>query len=303
MVALSRFPRDRGALTISNFTNGLGHWLAAICAAALLCACAQAPQQPRARDGSGQPSVVSLNPCLDALLVELADDDQILALSHYSRDPASSSIPQDIAGTVAVTGGTVEEVLALEPDIVLASSFIAPATRAAFERLDVRVETFGSPASAQASFDQIERVAALAGQPERAGDLIARIERSLAQAANARRKHGKIETLLWQPGQIVAGEGELVTFALRNAGFVRDADKSGLGQGDYVSLESLIADPPDLALIAGNSVGQQHPALNTLEDTHIAALDPSLFYCGGPSLIALGDRLEQLRSEIKGRAR
>lgn len=66
------------------------------------------------------PTFVSLNPCLDDILVNVADPDQILALSHYSRDPSGTSVGVDVARQFGVTGGTAEEVLALDPDIVLA---------------------------------------------------------------------------------------------------------------------------------------------------------------------------------------
>ena len=79
------------------------------------------------REASERPTVVSLNPCIDAILIEVAAPSQVLALSHYSRDPASSSIPAAVAARYGVTGGTAEEVIALQPDIVLASTFFASA--------------------------------------------------------------------------------------------------------------------------------------------------------------------------------
>ena len=36
--------------------------------------------------------IVSLNPCLDVILVHVADRAQIAAISHYSHEPSSSSI-------------------------------------------------------------------------------------------------------------------------------------------------------------------------------------------------------------------
>ena len=38
--------------------------------------------------------VVSLNPCLDALLLAVADPSQVAALSHYSHDPDATTPPQ-----------------------------------------------------------------------------------------------------------------------------------------------------------------------------------------------------------------
>src|SRR4051812_31262069 len=82
--------------------------------------------------------IVSLNPCLDAALVALADRDQIAAVSHYARDPYSSSIPQ-IAATLPITYETAEEIIALSPDLVLVSGHSAAPTRNALARLGISV--------------------------------------------------------------------------------------------------------------------------------------------------------------------
>src|SRR5690606_18891457 len=55
--------------------------------------------------------IVSLNPCLDGLLVELVPHERIAAISHYSRDPWGSTIA-DIAQTLPITYETAEEVVA-----------------------------------------------------------------------------------------------------------------------------------------------------------------------------------------------
>ena len=61
----------------------------ALVAGLVLASCTQAPVGP----APGQhPTVVSLNPCSDAVLVEVADPAQILAISSFSHNPASSSM-------------------------------------------------------------------------------------------------------------------------------------------------------------------------------------------------------------------
>lgn len=237
------------------------------------------------------PTFVSLNPCLDAILVEVADPAQILALSHYSRDPASSSVPAKVAARFAITGGTAEEVLALQPDIVLASSFIAPSTRGALEQLGLRVETFGSPASIADSLDQIGRLGELTGDGSKAQDLAQSIERIQGPLDTAR----EISVLLWQPGQIVPGEGTLITELLRKNRFSSHSEALGLAQADYVSLERILADPPEVLLIAGDSAGQRHPMLDRLTDTRVESFDPRLLYCGGPTIIEANARIAAIR--------
>ncbi len=241
------------------------------------------------------PSIVSLNPCLDAILVEVAPG-QVLALSHYSRDPSSSSIPRDAAAPFAVTGGTAEEVIALAPDLVLASSFLPQPTRSALERAGLRVETFGSPATIAESVAQVRKVAALAGRAAEGAALAARI------AAVPAPSGPPVDALLWQPGEIVAGEQTLIAELLREAGFASDAARRGLGQADRVSLESVLADPPRVLLVAGDAPGQRHPVLaGQLKATHVAAFDPSLIYCGGPTIPRARARLAEIRADVEQR--
>jgi iron complex transport system substrate-binding protein len=258
--------------------------------ALLLAGCAPAAPGPR----TDAPTIVSLNPCLDAIAVELAPR-QVLALSHYSRDPASSSVPQDVAARFAVTGGTAEEVIALSPDLVLASSFLPDQTRAALKRAGLRVETFGSPTSLAESAVQVREVARLAGRTAEGEALVAAMERAAVPASAAR----PVDALLWQPGEIVAGEATLVAELLRAKGFASHAARMGLEQADFVALETVLARPPELLLVAGDSAGQRHPLLRHLSGTRVEPLAPNLLFCGGPTVIALGKRLDGLRKEMR----
>lgn len=253
---------------------------------------------PAATDLSAEaahPSIASLNPCLDAILVEVARPGQVAALSHYSRDPSASSIPSAVARRYRTTGGTVEELIALEPDIVLASTFTDPATRSAMERLDMRVATFGIAGSVADSLVQVEEIGRIAGRQEAARRLAERIE---AAVAKARADEGTGPSIaLWQPGGIVPGEAALVTQFVRIAGFTSSSVTRGMEQADYLDLESIIADPPDILLVAGNETGQQHPVLDRIGGMERVPFDTSLIYCGGPTIIAALERLTAIREE------
>jgi iron complex transport system substrate-binding protein len=207
-------------------------------------------------------------------------------------------VRQDVARRFAVTGGTAEEVVALQPDIVLASSFIAPATLSAFERLGLRVETFGSPATVSESLAQIERVAALAGREDAGERLSARIARSAPLPPER-----EIATMVWQPGQIVPGEATLVSELMDESGLASHSAARGLGQADHVALETLLADPPELLLVAGDSAGQEHPLLGALDGTHTERLPANLLFCGGPTIIALRERFAALRGQLQAGGR
>lgn len=259
----------------------------------LLAGCAGAG--PGRGSPENRPTVVSLNPCADAILAEVAEPGQLLAISHYSKDPrASSMLPEDAARFPA-TGGTVEEVLALDPDVVVASTFIAPATRAALEDLGLRVVTFGNTADVASSLAQIRELAALTGNDRKGELLVERIELILAEAAGTGEP---VEAALWQPGGIVPGEASLVSDLLRRTGFASYSAVRGMAQADYLSLEQVVADPPQVLLVAGSEAGQRHPVLDEVDGMARAEFDTRLIYCGGPTIIRAARRLKTIRDSV-----
>ena len=240
------------------------------------------------------PTIVSLNPCTDAILAEWTPPEQLLAISHYSHAPGSTSMKLDAAARFASTGGTVEEVLTLDPDVVVASTFIAPATRAALIDLGYRVETFGSPRTIAESIEQVERLGALSGHDEAAGALaddlraIEQRDRTLGPSA-----------VVWQPGGIVPGSGSLIVELLERARFADFVTRMDLGQADYLSLERVLADRPAVLFVAGSEPGQHHPALKATPDIRVEPLDPNLLFCGGPTILRAMERLDAVRATLE----
>ena len=258
--------------------------------ALLLAGCAgsdAAGPAPKAR-----PTIVSLNPCTDAILAEVTAPGQLLAISHYSKDPQASSMEPAVAARFEATGGTVEEVLALDPDLVVASSFIAPATRAALEDLGIEVATFGGVAMVEDSTKQVHELARLAGDPAAGERLVARMETALAEASTP---GPVVEAALWQPGGIVPGEASLISDLLRRTGFSSYGAARGMAQADFLSLENILADPPQVLLVAGSELGQRHPVLDELPQLRREAFDTRLIYCGGPTIIRAAQRLAAIR--------
>jgi iron complex transport system substrate-binding protein len=248
--------------------------------------------EPVEHTPSDLPTVVSLNPCTDAVLARIAAPGQVKAISHYSHDPRGTSMELAEARRFRATGGTVEEVLALDPDLVVASTFIHPATRAALEDLGVRVETFGIAASVEDSLAQVEQLGMAIGREEQGRALSREIAAGVKAASVAA---PTVSTVLWQPGGIVPGEGALVSDLLRRAGLASHSAARGLGQADFLPLEQVVADPPELLLVAGDSAAQRHPVLTRVEGMRVARFDPALLYCGGPTLPRAMARLAELR--------
>jgi iron complex transport system substrate-binding protein len=246
------------------------------------------------------PTIVSLNPCTDAILAEVADPAQLLAISSYSHDPAASSLGLAAAKRWPATRGTVEEVFALHPDLVVDGTYTSPATRDAFALLGLRLEQVGIAPTVEASVGQVRQLAALAGHPERGEALARRIE---AAVAAAEVKGAPVPAIIWQSGGIVAGQGTLIDDLLRRTGFSNAAAARGLQQATYLPLEQVLASPPRVIFAAGNGASNEdrllrHPALAGLRGTKREQLEPSLLWCGGPTIIRAAARLGEVRASL-----
>lgn len=269
-----------------------------------LAGCASPPgPSPQTRGDARHPTIVSLNPCSDAVLAEVAAPGQLLAISHYSHDPASSSMDMAQARRFRSVSGAVEDVLALEPDVVVAGTFLAPATVQAFTDLGIRVETIGIATSVADSRAQVTKLAALAGEPDRGEALNRKIDAALTAAAPM--DAARPSALVWQGGGIVPGAQTLVSDLLVRTGFRSFSAARGMGQADYLPLETVLADPPDVILPAGDPRSGEnrmlhHPALAALTGTRRAGFPSSLLWCGGPTIARAAQRLAQVRAALHG---
>lgn len=242
--------------------------------------------------------IVSINPCIDAVLVEVADPGQIAGISHYSQDPRATSIPLGVAMRFRATSGTAEEVVALRPDLVLAGAHVAPSTIAALARLQVPVRMFAVPESLAQTRAQVLAIAAAAGQPARGQALAARMD---AAVLAAHRPGPPRSALIWQSGGLVAGTGTLADDLLRTAGFRNASADYGLKSWDVLPLEHLAARPPQLLLSEAGAGDRmtRHPVLAHLEGRMARAAFPErLLSCAGPSVIPALARLSAARDAL-----
>ncbi len=253
--------------------------------------------------------IVSLNPCLDTMLVHLADRAQIAALSHYARQDSQSTIAET-ARTLPFTYENAEEIVGKSPDLVLASMHSGLGTRRALARLGVKVLTFASPASIDESLAQIRTLAQAIGQTPRGEALIGKIETARA-AAQPQTARPPIKALVFQPRGLVAGRDTLVGEMMRRTGFENVAERYGIKSWGALPLEPLIADPPELLLTAESAPGAatwstrlaQHPALAEIhERMRRAVLPEACLYCGGPVLLQTAPVLAKARDDYWGGA-
>jgi iron complex transport system substrate-binding protein len=269
---------------------------------ALLLAGCSAPVKPHAGGGASL-RIVSTNPCADAMLVELVSPDRIAAISHYSQDPAATSMPLAVANRFATTAGTAEEVIALDPDLVLTSSFTPASTRNAYDRAGLKTLLLDSPTTIEASKAQITQVALAVGEGARGRALNARIDRALASALPqlAPGKNRQPSALLFIVGSLASGSGNLLDELLTRAGFRNAAADYGLAFTGNLPIETIAAHPPRVILTPGPSrtaALRARVLTATRAGTTEAAFPRTLVNCGGPTIIPAITRLAAIRRQV-----
>lgn len=269
--------------------------------AALLCLLAAGcAAQPSAKGGG----IVSLNPCADAMLVELVPPDRIAAISHYSRDPGATSIPLDLAGRFKVNNGTAEELVALKPDLVVADSFTSPSTREVLARAGVKTLYLGWVSTIEQSKAQVRELAAGVGAVPAGEAMVSRIDRAVRAARTDR---PLVPALLWIGGNTVSGGGTLLDEMMVKAGFSDHAAHYGLQGTGYLPIEHVVVDPPRVMLVpdsAGRDADSRAAQMRgwalarSGADVHQVRFERSLVNCGGPVIAKAMTRLAEVRREV-----
>jgi len=270
---------------------------------ALLCLLAASCAAPPSRAGGG--GIVSTNPCADAMLVELVPSGRIAAISHYSRDPGATSIPLDVAKRFRTTTGSAEEVIAMRPDLVIASSFTSASTREAYRRAGLNTLYLDSPVTIEGSKAQVTALAAAIGAEGAGRAMNARIDAAVAAAAFG---GPKVPALVWIGGNMVSGGGNLLDEMLGRAGFINQAAHYGLQFTGTLPIETVVLGPPRVMLVPdvpGRLASSRAAELRGRALAHLggrvteARFERSLVNCGGPVIPRALARLAEVRRGIR----
>lgn len=281
-------------------------------AAVLACLCFWPTIADAAEQGPQR--IVSLNLCVDQILIDLVRPDRIAALSHLAADPELSNI-SDRARTLPSIRGDAEAVLGLDPDLVVAGTFSHAATLALLERVGRRVVRIALASDLDGIRESVRQIAAAVHERERGAALVASFDARLAAVAPHSNDIDKSAlppmlptALMYQINGLASGSGTLDDAVLRAAGFRNLATGLELGAGGRLPLEVLVAMPPDLLVLAAPS-GQQrtvvadnlrHPALAKIRSRHAwIEMAWRTFLCGAPAVTDAISDLARARQGLR----
>lgn len=240
--------------------------------------------------------IASLNLCLDQVLLNWVPPQRIVSVTWLSADEHYRSAP--LPEHVYLNRGRAEELLRLEPDLVLVGQFGAQRAARRLRDLGLNVVSIPDAYSLEQLLDQLGALENTLGQlkplqeqKRQLQDLLARPVPKTAATA-----------LILSANNITYGSGLLEHQLLERAGFANLAAQQGVEQLGRVSLEEVVALRPDLLVFYGGEkdfaiahLAARHPALqNYIDSGRTYTLPAELGFC--PALVA-ADVLQQLSAK------
>jgi iron complex transport system substrate-binding protein len=253
--------------------------------------------------------VVSLNLCTDELLLRLADPAKISSVTWLSRDPSSSNVA-DLAQQVPINHGLAEQVVASEPDLVLAGTYTTRTAVGMLRRTAIPVIELGVPRDFDEIRQQIRDVAALVHAEEKGRQLIDEIDRRVAAVASKPRSMRPTAVVL-NPNGATVGQGTLADQVMTAAGLVNIAGKLRTDKYGTIPLEIVALHEVDVLIVSASRNGPpsmatellRHPVLSKLTRTRIVVLPGRLWNCGGPGVAEAVERLDAVAADVaRGRS-
>lgn len=247
--------------------------------------------------GQDAPRVVSLDYCADQYVLALADPEQILAVSVQAGDAHSAL--RDRAEGLPRVRDAAEDVLALDPDLVVRSYGGGARARAYYARLGVQVHDLGYANDFDGVVSMIRRTADVLGHPERGAALIDQMNADLAAAGDGPRA----SALYMTPSGVTAGSGTMIDALLDAANLDNAAARDGAAGWRSIALEGLIDQAPDLVVTAffdGASAPvdswamARHPVFQDLFERSVRIeLDGAAVSCSSWTLAAAARRVRE----------
>jgi iron complex transport system substrate-binding protein len=246
--------------------------------------------------------IVSLDYCADQYVLELADKDEIVALSPEA-ERRFSYLREKAAGFPMVRP-RMADVLALRPDIVVRSYGGGPGAALFLEQAGVRVVQLGYPQDLGGVRSEVLRIGEELGSPNAAHALIEQYDSRLARLGG--QGDEPLQVMYMTPTGVTAGPGTLIDEVLRAAGLANFQTRPGWNP---IPLERLAYEQPDLVAASffesdtyqiDHWSAARHPiARLQMEEKPVAMLDGAWTSCGAWFMLDAVEVLSRKRQQIE----
>jgi len=253
---------------------------------------------------AGLPTAASINLCADQLLLLLAQEKQILSLSNLSHREAGSYYFEK-ARQYPVNKGDAENILNLNPDVVIVGQYSSVHTVNLLREVGLRVETLPLANDLETLFSNIQQVASwVDAQAE--GDNIVRLLRDRLDQLDPPVTPQPVAAV-YDPNGYTSGANSLRGQMMELAGWQNAASLVGIESYGKLTLEEIIRLSPDALIESPYSPGtysraqimSQHPALlGAGLQPRVINVPSRMTVCAGPWTVDVIEQLQSVRKSL-----
>jgi iron complex transport system substrate-binding protein len=198
--------------------------------------------------------IVSMTLATDEILLDLVGPERLAGITYLASDPSLSNIADrpelaQIPNVVQPNPGP-EQIIAMEPDLVLVAAFTDAAVIDQLKQAGLPVFVMGSVSSIDGIKESILTIGELVGEPEKAQEMIDEMDVRLNEITSAiEGTGGEPPTVLYLSSSgWVAGSGTSLDDIIIRAGGVNAA--ADLIDWNQVSEEQIIQMNPDVVILS-----------------------------------------------------
>jgi len=247
--------------------------------------------------------VMSLNMCIDQLVLNLLPPSRITSVTFLSHDSPNEALSAQ-ARLTGINYGTAEEVLAQRPDLVVSGDSSTPTTRAILDRAGYRLYEVASADTFEEIRETTMALGRALGVEARAESLLAQMDDTLSALARTMPAR-RITVVAWDGGGFVPGRGLLFNEILSVAGGINIAAADGNNYLVDFDLEELLLARPDLIAYASASLDApslttqvlRHPIVRRLYRGRQITYADNLYICGTPQSVEAAKNLRAVMFE------
>jgi iron complex transport system substrate-binding protein len=263
-----------------------------------------------AADSAPKPTrIVSMNLCVDELVLRLADLKNIASVTWLSRSPSSSNVLQ-LSAQVPINHGLAEEIIPLNPDLVIAGIYTTRTAVALLKRTAVPLMELDVPKSIDGVRKQYVEMAEVLGERSKGESVVADIDARLAKLA-AVPAGRRPRTVVLNPNGVTVGQETLANEIMTRAGLENIAASLRIDNYGQIPLEIIVTQNVEVLIVSANRDGPpamatevlKHPVIARLSDRmRLVVLPTRMWTCGGPAIADAIELLMGAANDVRGKA-
>jgi iron complex transport system substrate-binding protein len=245
--------------------------------------------------------VISVSPVITEIIFALDKGDKLVGRTDYCDYPSEASKVQSIG---SLTDPNIEQMVALKPDIVIASAHFKEEVLKKLESLNIKVVVLYGPEEFEGAYSTITNIAKVLNADSKGTEVVdkmkAKVADITAKVASVKEKPSAYYVVGYgQGGDFTAGSDTFISKMINMSGATNAAEDV---KGWNYSIEKLVQKDPNIIICPNTFKGDNglinspgYKDLTAVKQNKVVYIDENLINRQGPRL---ADGLEALTKAI-----